>query len=100
MDFISAREAGLDGVEDSELLERVALEGRVLVSHDRRTMLDHFRARLATGKSSPGLLIVPQDASIGEVVEALVYIWALSDPRELRDQAYYLPSVSRHVYIR
>ena len=100
MDFVSAQEAGFDGVGDPELLDRVALEGRVLVSHDRRTMLDHFRARLAAGKSSPGLLIVPQDAPIGDVVEALVYIWALSDPRELRDQAYYLPSISRHVFIR
>ena len=100
IDFVSAQEAGLDGVGDPELLDRVALEGRVLVSHDRRTMLDHLRAHLAAGKSSPGLLIVPQDASIGDVVEALVYIWALSDPRELRDQAYYLPSISRHVFIR
>ena len=100
MDFLSAQEAGLDGVGDPELLECVALEGRVLVSHDRRTMLDHFRARLAAVKSSPGLLMVSQDASSGDVVETLVYIWALSDPVELRDQAYYLPSMSRHFFIR
>ena len=51
MDLVSAHEAGLDGVDDPELLDRVAVEGRVLVSHDRRTMLDHFRARLAAGKA-------------------------------------------------
>ena len=100
MDFVSAQEAGLDSMGDPELLDRAALEGRVLVSHDRRTMLDYFRAHLAAGKSSPGLLIVPQDASIGDVIEALVYIWALSDPVELKDQAYYLPSISRHFFIR
>ncbi len=100
MDFVSAQEAGLDGVGDPELLDRAALERRVLVSHDRRTMLDHFRAHLAAGKSSPGLFIVPQDASIGDVIEALVYIWALSDPVELRDQVYYVPSISRHFFIR
>jgi len=72
MDFVSAQEAGLDGVGDPELLDRAALERRVLVSHDRRTMIDHFRAHLAAGKSSPGLFIVPQDASIGDVIEALV----------------------------
>ena len=100
MDFVSAQDAGLDRMGDPELLDRAALEGRVLVSHDRRTMLDYFRAHLAAGKSSPGLLIVPQDASIGDVIEALVYIWALSDPVELKDQAYYLPSISRHFFIR
>ena len=54
IDFVSAHEAGLDGVGDPELLNRAAEQGRVLVSHDRRTMLDDFRARLAAGKSSPG----------------------------------------------
>jgi hypothetical protein len=53
IDFASAREAGLQGVSDPDLLRRAANEGRVLVSHDRRTMLDHFRAHLAAGKKVP-----------------------------------------------
>jgi len=100
MEFVSAHEAGLDGVDDPEVLNRAAEEGRVLVSHDRRTMLQYFRAHLAEGKSSPGLLIVSQGADIGQVVEALVYVWALADPLDLRDQAHYLPSISRHVFTR
>jgi hypothetical protein len=63
-------------------------------------MLDHFRTRLAAGKSSPGVLIVSQGASIGLVAEAIVYVWSMSDPSELRDQAHYLPSISRHVFPR
>jgi hypothetical protein len=100
IDFVSAQEAGLDGVGDPELLDRAAAEGRVLVSHDRRTMIGHFRAHLAAGKSAPGLLIVSQGALIGDVVEALVYVWALSNPADLRDQAYYLPTLSRHFFTR
>lgn len=98
IDFASAQESGLDDVGDPEVLNRAALEGRVLVSHDHRTMIEHFRARLAAGSTSPGLLIVSQGAPIGEVVEALLYLWALSDPNDLRDQVYYLPSISRHVF--
>jgi hypothetical protein len=63
-------------------------------------MLDHFRAHLVAGKSSPGLSIVSQGAPIGEVVEAIVYVWAVSDPLELSNQALYLPSLSRHVFSR
>lgn len=100
MDFVSAQEAELDGVPDSLLLDRAAAEGRVLVSHDRRTMIDRFRDHLAAGKSSPGLLIVSQGSAIADVVEALLYVWALSNPAELRDQAYYLPSISRHFFRR
>jgi len=100
IDFASAHDAGLEGVGDPEVLERAAGENRVLVSHDRRTMLDHFRNHLVAGKSSPGLLIVSQGVSIGLVAEAIVYIWSMSNPSELRNQAHYLPSISRHVFPR
>lgn len=89
IDFASAQETGLDEVPDPVLPDRVAAEGRVLVSHDRRTTIDRFRDHLAAGKSSPGLPIVSQGSTIGDVVEAVVYVWALFNPVELRDQAYY-----------
>lgn len=90
----------MDGLGDPDLLDRAAAEGRVMVSHDRRTMIAHFRAHLAAGKSRPGLLIVSQAALMGDVVEALVYGWALSNPAELRNQVHYLPSLSRHLFTR
>jgi hypothetical protein len=100
IDFASATDSQLRGIKDPELLERAAVADRVLVSHDRRTMLNHFRDRLAVGKSSPGVLIVSQGAPVGLVAEAIVYIWSMSDPSELRDRAHYLPSISRHVFTR
>ena len=57
-------------------------------------------SRLTAGKSSPGLLVVSQDAPIGPVVESLVILWSVADPAELRDQAYHLPSLIRHVFGR
>jgi hypothetical protein len=43
IDFASARETELEGVSDPEVLERAAGDERVLVSHDRRTILKYFR---------------------------------------------------------
>jgi hypothetical protein len=100
IDFASAQEAQLEGVSDPEVLERAASDDRVLVSHDRRTMLKHFRDRLMAGRSTPGLLVVSQGSPIGLVVEAIVLLWAVADPMELRDQAYHLPSLVRHVFPR
>ena len=100
IDFASATESKLRGVKDPEILERAAAANRVLVSHDRRTMLDHFRSRLIAGIASPGLLVVAQDADIGSVVESIVVFWSIGEPAELRDQAYYLPSLIRHVFPR
>lgn len=98
VDFRSAQESHLHGVGDPELLEMVAADGRVLVSHDRRTMLRHFRDRLMAEKTSPGLLIVAQDAPIAEIVEALLVLWAVADPEDIRDQAFHIPSLMRHVF--
>lgn len=98
IDFRSAQGSSLDRVEDPELLEMVAGDGRVLVSHDRRTMLRHFRDRLTAGKTSPGLLIVAQNAPIADVMEALLVLWAVADPEDMRDQAFHIPSLMRHVF--
>ena len=84
IDFPSAQEAKLDGLRDPELLDRAA-KG-VLVSHDRRTMLDHFRAHLAAGKSSPGNLVV-SGTPIAQVVETIVYVWVLRSVPPAREIA-------------
>ena len=100
IDFASAADARLDRVSDPVILERAAQEERVLVSHDRRTMLHHFRQRLAAGKSSPGLLIASQGASTRLIAEAILLLWSVSDGSELRDQVLHLPKLTRHVFPR
>jgi hypothetical protein len=99
VDFASAN-AEFRLLSDPEILERAAVANRVLVSHDRRTMLNHFRNRLAARTSSPGLLIVSQGAAIRPVVESIIVLWAVADPAELRDQVFHLPSLVRHVFPR
>jgi len=42
IDFKTATEANLEGLDDPVVLGIAAQEGRVLVSHDRRTMPYHF----------------------------------------------------------
>ncbi len=100
IDFASAADSQIGGITDPDLLERAAVANRVIVSHDRRTMLNHFRNRLLSGKSSPGLLIVSQSSSVGLVAESIVILWAIADTAELRNQAYHLPSLIRHVFSR
>jgi hypothetical protein len=63
-------------------------------------MLNHFRHHLAAGKPSPGLLIVSQRTPIVLAAESVIIFWAVTNPAELRDQAYHLPSLVRHVFAR
>ena len=78
-------------MKDPALLELAAQQGRILITHDRRTMTRHVRERLAAGKSNPGLFIVPQRSAIGEIVEWLLLVWTASQAEEWRDKIVYLP---------
>ena len=98
IDFKSANDAGLEGLPDDKVLEIAAGEGRVLVSHDKRTMPVHFAARIRLGLRSPGVLLAVPRATVGEVVDSLLIVWSSSRVEEWGDQIHYLPSLSRHVF--
>jgi hypothetical protein len=72
IDFRSAQEAQLDGIPDQEVLRIAAERGRILVSHDENSMPGHFQVFLAEGNRSPGVLIVPQQAATGAVIESVL----------------------------
>ena len=81
VDFRTATEAGLRGLDDREVLALAAREGRVLVSHDRRTMPKHFAAFIASAVS-PGLLIVSQKVDTLLAIEELIMVWETTDAAE------------------
>jgi len=67
-----------------------AAGNRVLVSHDRKTMLRHF-ARLIASQTSPGLIIVSQDLEIGIAIEQLLLVWSVLEAEELTNRTLFLP---------
>jgi hypothetical protein len=85
IDFRTAAAAGLRSLTDLEVLTLSAREGRVLVSHDRRTMPQAFAEFLRTNKS-PGVLIVSQKADLLCAIDDLVLIWMASEAEEWTNQ--------------
>jgi len=79
--FQTANEAGLPGLDDSAVLAIAAREGRILVSHDRRTMPLHFANLIAEGTSA-GVILISQDLPIMKAVEDLLLIWEASEAEE------------------
>jgi len=60
VDFLSAHQsAQLEGMQDQDVLAFAAREGRVLISHDFRTMPRHFR-EFVHDHSSPGVFLISQ----------------------------------------
>lgn len=90
IDFQSAFTAGLDGLDDRQVLELAAQSGRLLVSHDRRTLPQYF-AEFMVSQTSAGVLIVSQNLGIGTAIEALLQIWEISDAEDWTNRIMYIP---------
>ena len=81
VDFQTATEAGLRGLEDAQVLSLAARNERILISHDRKTMPGHFAEFIRTNVS-PGVFIVSQKLDLLSAVEDLLLIWGASDSTE------------------
>jgi len=90
VDFQTAIAAGLPGMNDPDVLARAANEGRVLVTHDRKTMPRHF-SEFISRENSPGLLVIPQSLSVATAAEELILIWSVTDAEEWINRIAFFP---------
>ena len=90
IDFQTAEAAGLVRRRDSAVLTMAAREGRMLVTHDQKTMPRHF-AEFITTETSPGLLVVPQHLAVAAVTEDLLLIWFSTEAEEWINRISFLP---------
>lgn len=90
IDFRAAAGVIPDGAPDLDVLRVAAEAGRVLVSRDVGTMPGHF-ADFIQQQKSPGLLLIPSQRPIGNVIEGLLLVWMIWTEEELRNQARWLP---------
>ena len=72
MDFLSAVEAGLEGLPIPT--SWADAQKRILVAHDFQTMPRYFGVFLEANESSPGVLLVPRSLPIAEAIDDLILI--------------------------
>jgi Domain of unknown function (DUF5615) len=90
IDFQTATGAGLRLLSDMEVLTLAAREGRILVSHDRRTMPRAFTQFLRSN-ASPGLFIVSQKTDLLATIDDLLLVWMTSTAEEWINQLSTIP---------
>ena len=90
IDFQTAAALDLHGRADPEVLALAAQQGRILVTHDRRTMPGHFETFITT-QASPGLIIVARTLPIGQAAAWLHLLWAASEAEEYVNAIYSVP---------
>lgn len=89
--FMRVRNVGMQEAPDDEILEYAHREQLLVVSHDVNTMPAAAYARLARGKSFPGVVMVPQSLPTGKVIDDLLLIWSASELEEWKNQVMFLP---------
>jgi len=90
IDFQTAHAAGLVGLRDPEVLALAAHAGRVLVTHDRKTMPKHF-AEFIGHTTSSGVIVIPQKLPVRAAIEDLLLIWTASKAEEWHNRIQVLP---------
>ena len=72
------------------MLTAAAEEGRILVSHDRKTMPWTF-AQFIQSKTNPGLFLVSQKTDLLVAIENLLLAWNASDSEEWINRIVVVP---------
>jgi hypothetical protein len=90
LDIFRVQEIGLEAASDPEVLEWAAREGRILVTHDYKTMPTFAYGRVGDGLPMPGVLMVPWNADIGAAIDELALIAEATDPDEWANRVVYL----------
>ena len=90
IDILSADDGSIVGLPDADVLTMAAVPGRILISHDRRTMPTHF-TRFREKRLSPGIIIVSQELNIGAAIDNLLLIWTATDAEEWVTQIGFVP---------
>jgi hypothetical protein len=79
-----------DGMPDRQVLALAVGQGRVLVSHDFKTMPGHFRV-FSRERVSPGLILIPQRLPIGTAIDELQLVWECYEEPQFVNNVIFLP---------
>lgn len=90
-DCVLGQDVGLDGKSDEVLLEWAAVNDRVVLSIDKKTIPDEAAARMASGKVFAGAILVKPSAMFAAVVQDLILIVAATEQYEWIDRVEFIP---------
>jgi predicted nuclease of predicted toxin-antitoxin system len=91
IDILRVQDVGLRTVGDPEILQWAAEEGRILISHDLKTIPRFAGDRLTAGLPMPGVILLRSSLSIAQAIDEIAAIAVASDAEEWNNQIAYLP---------
>lgn len=91
MDIVRLQEVGFVGTDDPTVLEWTAHEGRILLTHDKKTIPFYAYERVRKHQPMPGVFEIAADMPIGQAIEEILLLAECSLEREWEGQIVYLP---------
>jgi hypothetical protein len=91
LDAVTAFEIGMREATDTQLLSWAAREGRIIVTHDRRTMPTHAADLMSRGTSVAGLFVVPGNLALHQVLKDLELMITCTEAGDWVNVIRYLP---------
>lgn len=91
IDLMRAQDVGLGGAEDPIVLAWAAREGRVVLTHDARTMIRFAYGRLERDDPMPGRFVIARSMPIRRAIEDILLIAEISRADEWEGQVRHLP---------
>jgi hypothetical protein len=91
LDIVTVQESGLTGAPDPDVLEWAAAMGRVLLTHDVRTVPVFVRERVEAGRPMPGVIEVAGTFAIGRAIEDILLVAQCSEEGEWANQIVHVP---------
>ena len=91
LDLLRVQDVNLLNVDDPEILEWAANNGRILLTHDRATMPDFAYERLSKNQSMAGMFVVNDRMAVRQAIDDLLLIVDVTEQTEWKSQILYLP---------
>jgi hypothetical protein len=72
LDIVRVQDVGLSATPDPEVLAWAAVEGRILLTHDRDTMPRFAYDRVRAGLPMPGVFLVSDLIPVGQAIDEIL----------------------------
>jgi hypothetical protein len=91
LDIIRIQDTVMYQLPDPELLDQLAQEDRILLTHDVRTMPGFVYERVRAGQPMPGIIEVHRSTPIGQAIDELEILLGAGQPDDFENQVRYVP---------
>jgi len=89
-DVSSAQDAGLLGKTDEEQLRKAILDGRVLVTHNKKHFIALHEKYISSGKKHYGIIVATRRRDYTETIKSLLHLINTTTPEDMENHLRFI----------